>query len=207
MVAFYGKREKREVHQTALQHGPKFLFHGKAGLDPWREESHRTKSVVRDDCCLRCEILNMLNEKAATTSYANFYDEKFKRLLAKSMQATGSNSEATEAIWTTLTGINLTLYPGEKLAVVGLNGVGKTTLVKLICGFFDPTEGSVLFDGKDIRSYNRRDYYAMFSAVFQDFSLLAGTIATNVSQELEVGIPIAIWTWIGSSGLPSFIQK
>lgn len=83
----------------------------------------------------------------------------------------------------TLTNINLTLHPGEKLAVVGLNGAGKTTLIKLICGFLNPTEGRILLDGKDIRDYNRRDYYKMFSAVFQEFSLLAGTIATNVAQD------------------------
>ncbi len=87
----------------------------------------------------------------------------------------------------TLTNINLTLHPGEKLAVVGLNGAGKTTLIKLICGFLDPTGGRVLLDGQDIRNYNRADYYTMFSAVFQDFSLLAGTIAVNVAQN-NVGI-------------------
>lgn len=91
----------------------------------------------------------------------------------------------------TLTNINLTIHPGEKLAVVGLNGAGKTTLIKLICGFFDPTEGRVLLDGKDIRDYNRRDYYNMFSAVFQDFSLLAGTIATNIAQD-NVGIDMKL---------------
>lgn len=87
----------------------------------------------------------------------------------------------------TLSNINLTLHPGEKLAVVGLNGAGKTTLVKLICGFLDPTEGRVLLDGRDIRDFNRADYYTMFSAVFQSFSLLAGTIADNVAQD-SVGI-------------------
>lgn len=83
----------------------------------------------------------------------------------------------------TLTNINLTLHHGEKLAVVGLNGAGKTTLVKLICGFLDPTEGRVLLNGKDIRGFNRADYYTMFSAVFQSFSLLAGTVAVNVAQD------------------------
>lgn len=82
----------------------------------------------------------------------------------------------------TLENVNLTLHPGEKLAVVGLNGAGKTTLVKLLCGFYDPTQGQVLLNGRDIREYNRRDYYKMFSAVFQNFSLLAGTIAANVAQ-------------------------
>lgn len=82
----------------------------------------------------------------------------------------------------TLSHINLSIAPGEKLAVVGLNGAGKTTLIKLLCGFYDPTQGSVLLDGQDIRQYNRRDYYRHFSAVFQKFSVLAGTIAENVAQ-------------------------
>ena len=84
----------------------------------------------------------------------------------------------------TLSHINLTLHPGEKLAVVGLNGAGKSTLIKLICGFLDPTEGTVLLNGQDIRQYNRRDYYKCFSAVFQEFSLLAATVAENVAQSL-----------------------
>ena len=82
----------------------------------------------------------------------------------------------------TLENINLTLRPGEKIAVVGLNGAGKTTLVKLMCGFFDPTEGQVTLHGRDIREYNRRDYYKLFSAVFQDFCLLAETVAVNIAQ-------------------------
>lgn len=85
----------------------------------------------------------------------------------------------------TLSHINLTLHPGENLAVVGLNGAGKTTLIKLICGFLDPTQGRVLLDGQDIRTFNRQDYYALFSAVFQSFSLLAGTVAANVAQDDE----------------------
>lgn len=81
-----------------------------------------------------------------------------------------------------LENIDLTLHSGEKLAVVGLNGAGKTTLVKLLCGFYDPTEGRVLLNGRDIKEYNRRDYYRMFSAVFQSFSLLAASVAVNVAQ-------------------------
>ncbi|MBO5485266.1 MAG: ABC transporter ATP-binding protein [Lachnospiraceae bacterium] len=87
-----------------------------------------------------------------------------------------------EAEKNTLTHINLTIRPGEKLAIVGLNGAGKTTLIKLICGFLDPTEGKVLLNDTDIRMYNRRDYYRLFSAVFQDFSVLDVTIAENIAQ-------------------------
>lgn len=81
--------------------------------------------------------------------------------------------------------LNLTLHKGEKLAMVGLNGAGKTTIVKLICGFLDPDEGRVLLNGKDIRDFNRREYYKLFSAVFQQFSIVDSTVAQIVSQEVE----------------------
>lgn len=81
-----------------------------------------------------------------------------------------------------LTHVDLTIKPGEKLAVVGLNGAGKTTLIKLLCGYLDPTEGRVLLNGQDIRAFNRRDYYTLFTAVFQDFSGFEATIAQNVAQ-------------------------
>lgn len=81
-----------------------------------------------------------------------------------------------------LRGINLKIAPGEHLAVVGLNGAGKTTLVKLICGLIDPTQGSVLYDEADLREYNRREYYRLFSAVFQQFSIMPVTMAEIVSE-------------------------
>ena len=82
----------------------------------------------------------------------------------------------------TIHNLNLTVHAGEKLAIVGLNGAGKTTLVKLLCGLFDPTKGRVLLNGKDIREFNRREYYGLFSAVFQEFSLLDVTVAENIAQ-------------------------
>ena len=85
----------------------------------------------------------------------------------------------------TIYGLDLTVRPGEKLAIVGLNGAGKTTLVKLLCGFLDPTEGRVLLNGVDIREFNRREYYTLFSAVFQEFSELDITVAQNVAQAVD----------------------
>ena len=82
----------------------------------------------------------------------------------------------------TIHNLNLTIHAGEKLAIVGLNGAGKTTLVKLLCGLLDPTEGKVLLNGQDIRKMNRREYYGLFSAVFQEFSVLNVTIAENITQ-------------------------
>ena len=78
--------------------------------------------------------------------------------------------------------MNLTIHPREKLAIVGLNGAGKTTLVKLICGLLSPSEGRVLLNGDDISDFNRNKYYELFSAVFQDFSILDVTIAEEIAQ-------------------------
>ena len=105
----------------------------------------------------------------------------------------------------TLSHINLTIHPGERLAIVGLNGAGKTTLVKLICGFYDPTEGAVLLNGQDIRQYNRRDYYALFSAVFQEFQLLPSTVADNVAQDV-VADEDRVKTCLSKAGLLEKIE-
>ncbi len=107
----------------------------------------------------------------------------------------------------TLNNIDLTLRPGEKLAVVGLNGAGKTTLIKLMCGFLDPTEGRVLLDGRDIREFDRADYYTMFSAVFQNFSLLAGTIAANVAQSEEDIDPERVRDCVEKAGLKAKVES
>ena len=79
----------------------------------------------------------------------------------------------------------LTIRPGEKVAVVGLNGAGKTTLVKLLCGFYDPDEGRVLLNGQDIRQFDRRAYYQLFSTVFQESSELDITVAQTVAQRVD----------------------
>ncbi len=82
-----------------------------------------------------------------------------------------------------LSGLNLTIKPKEHLAVVGLNGAGKTTLVKLLCGLTDPTEGTVCYGGIEVKEYDREKYYQLFSAVFQQFSLLPVTFAEAVAEE------------------------
>jgi ATP-binding cassette subfamily B protein len=81
-----------------------------------------------------------------------------------------------------LSHINLTIAPKEHIAIVGLNGAGKTTLVKLMCGLVDPTEGTVYYNKVDLREYNRNSYYHLFSAVFQQFSILPVTFAEIVAE-------------------------
>lgn len=111
-----------------------------------------------------------------------------------------------EADKDTLHDIDLTIHAGEKLAIVGLNGAGKTTLVRLACGFLDPTEGRVLLNGQDIRDFNRRDYYALFSAVFQDFSLLEASVAENVAQRVEGIDTDRVWDCLAKAGLTETVQ-
>lgn len=106
----------------------------------------------------------------------------------------------------TLHDIDLTIHAGEKLAIVGLNGAGKTTLVRLACGFLDPTEGRVLLNGQDIRDFNRRDYYALFSAVFQDFSLLEASVAENVAQRVDGIDTDRVWDCLDKAGLTETIR-
>lgn len=107
----------------------------------------------------------------------------------------------------TIRGLNLTVRPGEKLAIVGLNGAGKTTLVKLICGLLDPTEGKVLLNGRDIRDFNRRSYYDLFSAVFQEFSLLDVTVAEEIAQTTENIDYEKIADCVEKAGLTAVINK
>lgn len=64
--------------------------------------------------------------------------------------------------------LNLQIKAGEKMALVGANGAGKTTLVKLLCGFYEPEEGSILFNGIDAREFPRAERYSLFSVVFQE---------------------------------------
>ena len=107
----------------------------------------------------------------------------------------------------TIHGLNLTVRPGEKLAIVGLNGAGKTTLVKILCGLLDPTEGAVLLNGNDIKDFNRRSYYDLFSAVFQEFSVLDVTVAEQIAQT-TVNIDYdKIADCVEKAGLTSTIEK
>ena len=80
-----------------------------------------------------------------------------------------------------LDNLSFTMHPQEKVALVGINGAGKTTIVKLLCGFYKPTAGEILLNGHNINQFKRADLYNLFSAVFQDICILPLTVAENVS--------------------------
>lgn len=82
--------------------------------------------------------------------------------------------------------VNMKFQVGSRLAVVGENGSGKTTFIKLLCRLYDPTQGEILLNGIDIRKYSYRQYIDLFSVVFQDFQLLAFPLGQNVAAAVEV---------------------
>ena len=81
--------------------------------------------------------------------------------------------------------VNLKFKVGEKLAVVGMNGSGKTTFIKLLCRLYDPTEGVILLNSVDIRKYDYDEYMSLFSVVFQDFKLFAVSLGQNVAADTD----------------------
>lgn len=79
-----------------------------------------------------------------------------------------------------LKNINLKFEPGETVVLVGLNGAGKTTLIKLLTRLYDPTEGVILLDGKDIREYDIKSLYSLYGIIFQDFGKYAVSVSDNI---------------------------
>lgn len=84
-----------------------------------------------------------------------------------------------------LKNVSFTFRVGERLAVVGENGSGKTTFIKLLCRLYDPTEGQILLNGIDIRKYDYKEYMSIFAVVFQDFQLLSYGLGQNVAAGQE----------------------
>lgn len=87
-------------------------------------------------------------------------------------------------IWA-LRHVNMKFKVGQRLAIVGENGSGKTTFIKLLCRLYDPQEGQILLNGIDIRKYKYADYMDIFSIVFQDFQLISQPLGNNVAGSVE----------------------
>jgi len=87
--------------------------------------------------------------------------------------------------------INLTIEPGATVVMVGLNGAGKTTLIKLLTRLYDPTEGVILLDGRDIREYDVAALYDIYGIIFQDFGKYAVDVKENISfGQIDKGVVI-----------------
>lgn len=102
----------------------------------------------------------------------------------------------------------MTLEIGERMALVGPNGSGKTTFIKLLCRLYDPTEGSILLNSVDIRKYDYQEYMQLFSVVFQDFQIfsfvLGEYVAGSGQVERERAIDAIRRGGLAELGLPLF---
>lgn len=141
--------------------------------------------------------LNEINYCLVDFQIIGQYAEKFRKLLdyepiievadgltpdkeAGSLKLTNVSFRYPNTDKDTLKDISIEIKPGEKIAIVGENGAGKTTFVKLLMRLYDVTDGSIEYNGHDIREYNTKAYRKKISAVFQDYNIYAATLAENV---------------------------
>jgi len=105
--------------------------------------------------------------------------------------------------------INLTVRPGEKLALVGANGAGKTTLIKLLTRLYDPTEGQILLDGVDLREYDLDDLRRSIGVIFQDFVRYQVSARENIGfgQIEELANELRIYTAAERGGADEVIER
>lgn len=107
-----------------------------------------------------------------------------------------------------LMNVNITIQGGEHLAIVGQNGAGKTTFIKLLCRLYKPTEGEILLNGVNIQDYDFDEYAKLFSPVFQDFSIFAFTVKENIALsdagKADYG---KLWALCGSCGLTNKMKN
>ncbi|SDX04642.1 ABC transporter ATP-binding protein [Paenibacillus sp. CF384] len=113
--------------------------------------------------------------------------------------------------------LSMAFHIGQRVAVVGLNGSGKTTMIKLLCRLYEPTEGVITLNGIDIREYDYSAYMGVFSVVFQDFKLYSFSLGHNVaaseSYDAELAEESLIMAGFGSKlnhmsgGLNTFLHK
>ena len=108
-----------------------------------------------------------------------------------------------------LNNVNFVLKPGSTTVLVGLNGAGKTTIIKLLTRLYDPTSGTILLDGEDIRKYDLSQLYRIYGTIFQDFGRYAVSAEENIyygniNAEID---PVGIRNAAVSSGAADFIEK
>lgn len=105
-----------------------------------------------------------------------------------------------------LKNITTKIRVGRKMAIVGQNGSGKSTFIKLLCRLYDPTEGEILLNGIDIRKYDYDEYRQIFGVVFQDFRLFSFPVAHNVAASLDYDEE-KVWKALSQAGMSDRVEK
>ena len=105
-----------------------------------------------------------------------------------------------------LKNITTKIRVGRKMAIVGKNGSGKSTFIKLLCRLYDPTEGEILLNGIDIKKYDYDEYRRIFSVVFQDFKLFSFPLAQNVAAGITYDEG-KVWKVLEEAGMAERVKK
>lgn len=103
--------------------------------------------------------------------------------------------------------LSFVIEDGEKIALVGMNGAGKTTMIKLLCGLLIPTKGTIRINGVSSTDISREDYYRLFSTVFQDIHLFPASIQKNIVCSDEQIDPIRFDDAVKKSGMDQVAQR
>lgn len=105
-----------------------------------------------------------------------------------------------------LKGIDCKLSADSRIAIVGRNGAGKTTFIKLLCGLYEPTEGYITLNGIDIREYDYQEYLKLFGVVFQDFAMFAFSIGQNIAVAQEYDEQ-KVWECLRKIGVERIVNE
>lgn len=127
-------------------------------------------------CCNDCAAFREFAE--STDENDNKPDIDFKGIESIEFQNVSFTYQSAEK--STINNMSFKVNKGENIAIVGENGAGKTTAVKLLCGLYYPTSGEILINGKSSRDFSGNSYFNLFSAVFQDYYFMPMTIAENI---------------------------
>lgn len=127
-------------------------------------------------CCNDCAAFREFVE--STEENDNKPDIDFKGIESIEFQNVSFTYQSAEK--STINNMTFKVNKGENIAIVGENGAGKTTAVKLLCGLYYPTSGEILINGKSNRDFSSNSYFNLFSAVFQDYYFMPMTIAENI---------------------------
>lgn len=125
-----------------------------------------------------------------------------------SYQSADEENENTKEPRTILKNFNYTIHAGEKVALVGVNGIGKTTLVKLLCGMYTPDSGTILLNGIDYRTFPKEELYQLFSVIFQETFILPFTVGENLAMTTSDKIDEKrAWDALSKAGLKSVFEE
>lgn len=132
-------------------------------------------------CCNDCGAFREFIESSEGNQDKPDIDfEKVDSIEFKNVSFTYPSAEKS-----TINNMSFNVNKGENIAIVGENGAGKTTAIKLLCGLYYPTEGDILINGKSSRDFSSNSYFDLFSAVFQDYNFLPMTIAENITASAD----------------------